>query len=502
MVAHNNTFNFTQQPVWQQNCHKRFLANALLEKDAIKQPKLPIILITEPYCIKGRAAFSAAGYTTFSVNANKLGLNPRAAIAIPTYFNALQKFSATNRDTTTVIIKDSSRTICLVSAYLDIKFNNPIASQALRNAVFESERSGWNLLVGCDANAHSLLWGSATPNTRGGLVEEFLATNDLAIKNIGNEFTFVNSQQHKTIIDITFTNRSLEYNIANWAVNTKDSYSDHKRIEYTIDFESVRTIEARNYSQGNWTLFNSIVTRKIEQPDPNLKWDGPRLDREAEKFEQTVNYALNATCPNKTIKLGVNKPRSADWFQPETQRLSNLVKKLARELRKNPTTDSRARHVDAKRQLQNNIRANQRECSANLCANITDMKSFSNYTKSLTGSKAPPIGMLEDPVTSLETNTVDDVARVLLNQHLPGSVTPNPNPNPKHRTKKSKPQEVDLEAEDLKWITVNKLSEAFRLFGSHKSPGPDNFKPIVLHRGRQDHLFFDLKSNQSLDLFY
>jgi hypothetical protein len=197
-----------------------------------------------------------------------LGLNPRAAIAIPTHLNALQKHNSSNRDTTTVIIKDSWRTICVVSAYLDIKFNNPIAGQALRHAVFESERSGWHLLIGCDSNAHSLLWGSVGANIRGGLVEEFLATNDLVIKNTGNEFTFVNSM-HRTIIDITVTNRSLEDNIANWAVNTKESFNDHKRIEYTLEFATTRSIEARNYSKANWKWFNSILAGKIKQLDPN-----------------------------------------------------------------------------------------------------------------------------------------------------------------------------------------------------------------------------------------
>jgi hypothetical protein len=320
-------------------------------------------------------------------------------------------------------------------------------------------------------------------NIRGGLVEEFLATNDLVIKNTGKEFTFVNSM-HSTIIDITVTNRCLEDNIANWAVNTSESFSDHKRIEFTLEFATTRSIEAQNYSQANWKWFNSILARKFKQPDPNPAWDSPRLDREAEKFEQTLNYALDKTCPKKIIKLGVNKPRSADWFQPETQRLSKLAKNYARTHRANPTPGSKARYIDARRQLQNNIRANQRECRKNFCANITDMKSFSNYTKSLTGTKAPPIGMLEDPATGLETNTVEDVARVLLNQHFPGSVAPNPNPNPANPNLRppKPPQDIDLEAEDLKFITPNKLIEAFRLFGSHKSPGPDKFKPIILQK--------------------
>jgi hypothetical protein len=35
MIAQNNNFNFTQQQVWQLNTRKSFLANALLESDAM-----------------------------------------------------------------------------------------------------------------------------------------------------------------------------------------------------------------------------------------------------------------------------------------------------------------------------------------------------------------------------------------------------------------------------------------------------------------------------------
>jgi ribosome-associated toxin RatA of RatAB toxin-antitoxin module len=257
--------------------------------------------------------------------------------------------------------------------------------------------------VGSDSNSHSLLWRSGTPNTRGNQVEEFLATHDLVIKNTGKEFTFVNTMGHKTIIDITFTSRSLDDTIANWAVNTSESLSDHKRIEFNLEFDCSRTIESRNYNTANWGLFDSIIVRKIELPDTKSKWDGPRLDLEAEKFERIIKYALNKTCPNKIIKLGVNKFGGSDWFQPETKRLSNLAKKYAKELRANPTAKRKMLYTDTRRQLQNNIRANKRECNQNVCANIVDMKSYSKIVKSIVGTKAPPIGMLIDPNTGTET---------------------------------------------------------------------------------------------------
>jgi hypothetical protein len=113
------------------------------------------------------------------------------------------------------------------------------------------------------------------------------------------------------------------------------------------------------------------------------------------------------------------------------------------------------------------------------------MKSYSKVVKSLNGTKAPPIGMLNDPETGLETCSTVEVARVLLDKHFPRStdpnlnLNPNPNPNLEHSIK---PKVIDFDAKELNFITKQKLKEAFSLFGSHKSAGPDNFKPIVLQK--------------------
>jgi hypothetical protein len=89
MVVQNNNFNL--QNVWQINTKKCKLANDLLENDALNQSRRPIILITEPYIEKGIAAFTTVGYTVFLVRTK--GLNPRAAIAVPSHISAFQKHS-------------------------------------------------------------------------------------------------------------------------------------------------------------------------------------------------------------------------------------------------------------------------------------------------------------------------------------------------------------------------------------------------------------------------
>jgi hypothetical protein len=314
------------QRIWQINTRKCYNANALLEIDAFKLPNKPIILITEPYCVEGQPAFTTKGYTVYAIRTK--GLNPRAAIAILSYIQSFQQHSLSNRDTVTVTW-DNNRTICLISAYLDIEITKPVVGQKIQNAVTQSEHSNWDLLIAADSYAHSKLWGSEKQNPRGCQVEDFLATNDLVLKNVGNAPTFVPSR-YQTIIYITVVNRKLEDHIADWAVNGAESESDHKHIEYTLDFESTRTIESRNYRKANWVLFRALLARATKKLDPRPTWDGPRLDLEVERLVKAIDKALDKACPKKTITVGVNKSNNTlDWFQPDTFKLSKQVKQYA-----------------------------------------------------------------------------------------------------------------------------------------------------------------------------
>jgi hypothetical protein len=87
-----------------------------------------------------------------------------------------------------VTFRDNNQTICLISAYLDIEITKPTVGQKIQNVVTQSERSNWDLLIAADSNAHSKLWGSEKQNPRGCQVEDFLATNDLVLKNVGNVY--------------------------------------------------------------------------------------------------------------------------------------------------------------------------------------------------------------------------------------------------------------------------------------------------------------------------
>jgi hypothetical protein len=366
MAAANQHKNLNSQSIWQINLHKCSEANSLLVDDALNEAKIPIVLITEPFCNKNKKVeFTTKGYTIYSV-ASKPGERTRAAIALPNHINGFMKHEFSDLDTVVVIIQDKTkgRTLCIVSAYLDINYS-PAMGRILQNTVSESEALNWDLLVAADSNSHSTTWGSATQNPRGTEVEGFIATNDLVLQNVGNAFTYVSSR-YKTIIDITLTNHKLASNIYDWEVRNEETHSDHKRITYSLDFDTTSSRESRDYSTANWGLFGAILTRKTHKLDPNPKWDKRRLDLAAEKIEIDIMNAVDKICPKKVKQVGLSKPGSPDWFTPETKKLSNIAKECIRLHRMHPTTETLLRHRDAKRKLQKNIRNNQKACEQNL----------------------------------------------------------------------------------------------------------------------------------------
>ena len=97
------TLHPTKTTIWQLNMHRSIDAMDELVDRAQNQKILPIILITEPYCVDGRAIFDSVLYKTYSQVS--LVDRPRAAIAVPNSTNAYAFDYLSNRDTTTKTIQ-------------------------------------------------------------------------------------------------------------------------------------------------------------------------------------------------------------------------------------------------------------------------------------------------------------------------------------------------------------------------------------------------------------
>jgi len=60
------------------------------------------------------------------------------------------------------------------------------------------------IIIGCDANAHHVIWGRSDVNQRGESLLEFILNNNLEILNVGNVPTFA-IRVRSEVLDITLS---------------------------------------------------------------------------------------------------------------------------------------------------------------------------------------------------------------------------------------------------------------------------------------------------------
>ena len=71
-----------------------------------------------------------------------------------------------------------------------------------------SESNNIDIVIGCDANAHHLLWGSTDTNDRGLALMDFKIEFKLPIDNKGQEPTFV-TRTRREVLDLTLVSQFI-----------------------------------------------------------------------------------------------------------------------------------------------------------------------------------------------------------------------------------------------------------------------------------------------------
>ena len=82
----------------------------------------------------------------------------------------------------------------LVSSYQSYE-ENPAPTKELMDTVNFAHSKEMDIVIGCDANAHHLLWGSTNDNNRGESFLNYLSTTYLFVVNKGNKPTFINKNR-------------------------------------------------------------------------------------------------------------------------------------------------------------------------------------------------------------------------------------------------------------------------------------------------------------------
>jgi hypothetical protein len=175
-----------------------------------------------------------------------------------------------------------------------------LPSRELEELVQYCENENLYSIVGCDSNAHHIVWGSTSCNSGGEALMGFLNSSNLEILNHGNEPTFCNASRQE-VIDITLGSFGLLESITGWEVSSQPSLSDHRNILFTLwGFLPVSLI--RDPRGTNWGSFQEVLREKLARgPKMNIK-DEAGLGLAVRWIQEALISAYEENCPLRPVK--------------------------------------------------------------------------------------------------------------------------------------------------------------------------------------------------------
>lgn len=340
----------------------------------------------------------------------------------------------------------------------------------LGNLVDYCQRRNLSLVIGCDANAHSELWGSTDTNTRGETLLEFICEKNLVVVNRGSVPTFRNSVREE-VLDLTLTSFDFSQRVCNWRVSEEVTLSDHQHIIYTVESLDVCAEAAvRIPRKTNWAEYRRLLQLKITDTPQNLN-SQRAVESAALHLTKAMLESYYECCP--LVNRKQSNPTS--WWNGYIERLRVKARKLSSKARWN--SDLRERYKEAQREYKKAIRFAKRKSWRSFCEEITSLPQATRLQKVLTRDRRVVDGSL---VTNSGTLTQSDEEALMLltNTHFPGCEF------------KEEDAAVDADEHEANQYTVpsqiitdKKVVRAIELFKPFKSAGVDEVFPALLQQG-------------------
>ncbi|KAL5260414.1 hypothetical protein ACHWQZ_G010514 [Mnemiopsis leidyi] len=279
-----------------------------------------ILLGQEPYFHKNKLMSVPTTHKPFTPYHKD---TPRVCIILPLELGNIS-YSMTNfsnRDMITVRCNLKNRKdVVLCSIYMGHEPNNPEIDHdtviKMANLVNFTKNKDLPLVMGADSNGHHMLWNSFKANDkRGILLAQLIEKWELTVANQGKSPTFVNSRGHKSIIDITMTNRKGNPLISNWKVDKNPSLSDHKMITFDLDLGNKWESYKRNYQDMDSKAFQIAVAKKLETRPFRAKIGEHKknnIDSSVKFINKIMIEALDEVCPMVKITHRTKIPWSKE----------------------------------------------------------------------------------------------------------------------------------------------------------------------------------------------
>jgi hypothetical protein len=230
-----------------------------------------------------------------------------------------------SRDITTVRVTytrgGSKRELIVISAYLPCDSDEPPRSKGFREVV-EYCSSNKLQLIGCDAFAHHIIWGSTDINPRGECLMEYLVSTNLGTLNKGNGHTFVISNR-KEVTDLTLGTDKIGDLVTNYHIFDEISLSDHRNTVFQVGDLEVTRLTYCNPKRTNWESYREdlkvnlgVVPRVI-----HLVRD---VELAVDMLQHAILLSYHQNCP---ARVAVS-PSTVPWWNKELSHLKASTGRL------------------------------------------------------------------------------------------------------------------------------------------------------------------------------
>lgn len=434
----------------------------------VKKMQVKFALIQEPWQVGGKiCGMNSIDYKIFS---NSTSGKVRSCIITHKSVNAFLLTNFTTPDVTAIkteiMVSGRTKEVVLVSAYLP--YDAAVPSADLVNIINYCENGKLDLIVGADANAHHVCWGSKDINKRGMYLLDYLQTTDLVTINRGNKPTFV-IKNRQEVIDITFVSQNLLNSISNWHVSDEISMSDHMYIMFEVDAVVVTDTKVfRNPRKADWSRYSSLVESGLHKSVmPDSVED---LENLSASLTSKMKRVFEECCPVSKHRCQGNPI----WWNAELAKKRKQLRKLENRARKTGSMLDWDMAKAFRNHYKYSIRDAQRERWREFCGEIetTDVTTRLSKVFSKVPNRQIPSLQLSD---GSFTDNILDTTKYLLETHFPNccigdSVSTIYSPEGNNMG-------IDL-ANSI--VSEEKLKWAISSFKPYKAPGPDCIYPIML----------------------
>lgn len=460
--------------VIQANLHRARTANDVLHRRFLVD-NLSIALVQEPWTNKNQIRGLCPRNCKLVYSTS--GERPRTAILIGNEISFIPMTEFITKDlvaiNVTIPTERGKQEAVIASAYFPGD-QSDVPPEEVTDLVNYCRQKNLQLLIGCDANAHHISWGSTDNNERGELLLEWLQNHDLDISNRGSEPTFRNSIRQE-VLDLTISTYYFAYKIKNWHVSTETSLSDHMHIRFDIEVPE-RPIEYfRNPRNTDWNLYKDLLSENLGENAIRIN-GADTIEYAIGTLNEAIRNSYEASCPQR----GRSNIRDVPWWNGELTKCRRLTRKLENKAKKTGNWEEYKRSLS---DYNKKLRKSKRETWNSFCENLNNTKDTARIYKVFAKEHMNQVGSLKKP-DGTYTQGKEETLELLLSTHFPQCTKTTEHSQYRNEFGYWKPGKDD-------WMTVKeivnerKIKWAINSFEPYKAPGVDGIFPALLQKGEE-----------------